>query len=203
MAYWDPLWKDLVIYGQNQNSEPYGDYNSIIDEVIRDGFDGVYLDWVEGFENVDVADAAQKAGKDPAVEMIAFIEEMRTYAAARAPGFIIIQQNAAALIDGHPELIGVIDAIAQEAIWYDGDATDDWNDPNGYDSLNDAYLVKYYTGYLDQYLTAGVPVFACEYAKDYASTAYANALGKGYVPYATRRSLSRLTTTPPPGYSSS
>jgi hypothetical protein len=34
----------------------------------------------------------------------------------------------------------------------------------------------------------------------HADTAYANALGKGYVPYVTRRALSYLTTTPPPGY---
>ena len=162
-----------------------------------------FLFGLPGEENVDVMDAAQAAGKDPAQEMIAFIQEMRTYAAVRDPDFIIIQQNAAALMDGHPELVNVIDAIAQEAIWYDGDATDNWDDPDGYDSENDADLVDYYVGYLDQYLSAGVPVFACEYALDSASTAYANASGKDYVAYVTRRSLSRLTTTPPPGYPSS
>jgi len=202
VAYWDPLWKDIVIYGENQNSQPYGDYGSIIDEVIKDGFDGIYLDWVEGFENADIADVGQAAGKDPAVEMIAFIQEMKDYASARSPNFIIIQQNAAALIDEHPELVSVIDAISQEAIWHDGDATDDWDDSNGYDSANDSSLVDYYIGYLDRYLAAGVPVFACEYALDLAATAYANALGKDYVPYVTRRSLSQLTTTPPPGYPS-
>jgi uncharacterized protein (TIGR01370 family) len=132
--------------------------------------------------------------------MITFIQEMRDYAAIRNPDFIIIQQNAASLIEGHPELTGTIDAIAQEAIWYDGDATDDWNDPDGYDWVNDADLTNYYIGYLDQYLAAGLPVFDCEYALDYADTAYANAYNRGYVPYATRRSLSQLTTTPPPGY---
>jgi endo-alpha-1,4-polygalactosaminidase (GH114 family) len=104
------------------------------------------------------------------------------------------------LIDGHPELFNVIDAIAQEAIWYDGDATDDWDDGDGYDWENDSDLVDYYIGYLDRYLGAGLPVFDCEYALHYASTAYAHSLDRGYVPYATRRSLSRLTTTPPPGY---
>ena len=200
VAYWDEDWKDIVIYGQNQGSHPDRDYNSVIDEVIIDGFDGIYLDWVEAFENTDVITAAQAAGKDPAVEMIAFIQQMRDYAAARNPDFIIVQQNAASLIDGHSELTGVIDAISQEAIWYDGDATDDWNDPDGYDWPNDSSLVSYYIGYLDQYLDAGLPVFDCEYALDYADTAYANALSKEYVPYVSRRSLSQLTTTPPPGY---
>jgi len=94
----------------------------------------------------------------------------------------------------------VIDAIAQEAVWYDGDATDDWGDPDGYDWPNDSDLINYYIGYLEQYLDRDLPVFDCEYALSYADTAYANSLNRGYVPYATRRSLSRLTTTPPPGY---
>jgi cysteinyl-tRNA synthetase len=200
VAYWDPDWKDIVMYGKNQGSHPDRDYNSVIDEVIKDGFDGIYLDWVEAFENEDIVAAAQAAGKDPAKEMIAFIREMRDYGTARNPDFVVIQQNAGSLIDGHPDLVNVIDAIAQEAIWYDGSATDDWNDPAGYDDLNPAWLTDYYLGYLQDYLDSGVPVFDCEYALNYANEAYANSHSKGYAPYVTRRSLSRLTTTPPPGY---
>lgn len=83
VAYWDDRWKDIIIYGQNQDSSPYGDYSSVIDEVIKSGFDGIYLDWVEAFEDDAVADAAQSQGKDPEVEMINFIREMREYAALR------------------------------------------------------------------------------------------------------------------------
>jgi cysteinyl-tRNA synthetase len=200
VAYWDPLWKDVIIYGENQTGAPYGDYTSAIDEAIKDGFDGIYLDWVEGYEDEAVVAAAQAAGKDSAVEMIAFIQEMKDYAAARDPDFIIIQQNAAALSEGHPELLGLIDGIAQEAMWYDGDATDDWDDPDGYDWVQPASLTNYYIDYLEPYLAAGLPVFNCEYALNYADTAYANSYGEGYVPYVSRRSLSQLTTTPPPGY---
>jgi cysteinyl-tRNA synthetase len=198
VAYWDPAWKDIIIYGQD--SDPARDYNSAIDEAIRDGFDGIYLDWVEAFEDDEVAAAARAAGLDPAAEMITFIQEMRDYANPRNPDFVIIQQNAASLIDGRPELVNVIDAISQEAIWYDGEADVDWEDPTGYDWANDASLVNYYLNHLDQYLSAGLPVFDCEYALDYANTAYTSALHHGYVPYVTRRALSRLTTTPPPGY---
>jgi cysteinyl-tRNA synthetase len=200
VAYWDPAWRDIVIYGEHTGSHPDRDYRSAIDEAIRDGFDGIYLDWVEGYEDEDVIAAAQAAGVDPAVEMIAFIDEMRDYATARNPDFLIIQQNAAALLDGHPELLGIIDALAQEAVWYDGDATDDWDDPDGYDWEHDADLTAYYLEYLAGYLAAGLPVFNCEYALAHAETAYANSYAAGFVPYVTRRSLSRLTTTPPPGY---
>jgi len=200
VAYWDEDWKDIVIYGEHQGSHPDRDYDSAIDEAIKDGFDGIYLDWVEAFEDADVVVAAQAEGLDPAVEMIAFIQEMRDDATARDPGFLIVQQNAAALIDGHSELFGIIDAIAQEAVWYDGDATDEWDDPDGTDWVNDVDLTNYYIGYLDQYLNEGLPVFNCEYALTYAAAAYANSYARGYVPYVTRRSLSRLTTTPPPDW---
>ena len=200
VAYWHTDWKDIVIYGENTGSHPDRDYSSVIDQVIKDGFDGIYLDWVEAFENTDVITAAQAAGLDPATEMIGFIQEMRDYATARNPSFVIIQQNAASLIDGHPELLNTIDAIAQEAIWYDGDATEDWADPNGYDWQNESDLTNYYIDYLDQYLAGGLPVFDCEYALAHADTAYAHAYSRGYVPYVTRRSLSQLTTTTPPSY---
>jgi len=156
---------------------------------------------VEGFECSDVITAAQAAGEDPAGEMIAFIQEMRDYATARNPDFIIIQQNAASLIDGHSDLTGTIDAIAQEAVWYDGNADVDWDDPLGYDQSpaeEPAGVIRY----LDQYLAGNLPVFDCEYALTYADTAYANSCSKGYVPYVTRRALSQLTTTPHTGCTS-
>ncbi len=199
VAYWDAAWKDIIIYGKNTGSDPDRDYDSVIDEVIKSGFDGIYLDWVEAFEETDVVAAALAASKDPANEMIDFIQEMRAYATARNPDFIIIQQNAASLIDGRPALTGVIDAIAQEAIWYDGSADVDWGDSRGYDQ-SPAEAPAGVISLLDQYLSGGLPVFDCEYALTHANTAYANALNKGYVPYVTRRSLSQLTTTPPPGY---
>jgi cysteinyl-tRNA synthetase len=200
VAYWDPDWKDVVIYGSNQVQHAGRDYNSIIQEVITDRFDGIYLDWVEAFEDPNVIAAAVADGKDPAVEMIAFINEMRAYATNYNPNFIIIQQNAASLCSNHPELFASIDAIAQEAIWFDGLATDDWENKAGYDRENPEDLVDYYLGYLEQYKTAGVPVFDCEYAYAYAREGYSNALAAGFIPYCTRRSLSKLSTTPPPGY---
>ena len=132
--------------------------------------------------------------------MYIFIKEMKNYAAKRVSNFVIIQQNAASLIETAPGLTNAIDAIAQEAVWYDGDATDDWDDPNGYDRPNDPGLTAYYLDYLADYLAAGLPVFDCEYALDKAGQAYTKADAQGFVPYVTRRSLSKLTTTPPPGY---
>jgi uncharacterized protein (TIGR01370 family) len=144
--------------------------------------------------------AAQGLGLDPASEMIQFIQAMRAYAQARKPGFLMVQQNAPDLLTGHPELLGVIDGIAQEAVWFDGEATDRWGYQRGRDLENPAALTEWYTNLLDQYRGAGLPVFSCEYALGRAQEAYERSLAKGYVPYATRRALSRLSTTPPPEY---
>jgi cysteinyl-tRNA synthetase len=200
VAYWDEDWQDVMMHGLDLGNDPARDYHGAIDQALIDGFDGVYLDWVEGYEDRAVVAAARSAGVDPAVEMVAFLGKIRDYATARQPGFLLIQQNAAELIEGHPELSGVIDAIAQEGIWFDGDATDDWQDPDGYDWENDLDLTVYYLEVLARYQDAGLPVFNCEYALDKASAAYSNSYARGLVPYVTRRSLSRLTTTPPPGY---
>jgi cysteinyl-tRNA synthetase len=200
VAYWDEDWKDIVIHGRNTGQHPDRNYASVLDEVLVDGFDGIYLDWVEAFSDEDVAAEAASQGKDPAVEMIEFIEEMRDYAVGRNPDLLIIQQNAADLSEGHPELFGAIDAIAQEAIWFDGDATDDWTDPGGYDFQNDASLTQWYLDALDPYLAAGLVVFNCEYALSHAVEAYALSYDNDFVPYCSRRPLSALTTTPPPGY---
>jgi cysteinyl-tRNA synthetase len=195
VAYWDVRWKDIVIYGNNQGEDPSRDYRSIIDEVIIDGFDGVYLDWVEGYENEQVIDAAKANEKDPAGEMVQLIQNIKDYAISRRPGFIIIQQNAATLIQEHSELFEIIDAIAQEGVWYSGEATDQWDDPLGYDQEEDPTLTDEYIELLTSYQEAGLPVFVCEYALLQADIAYKNAYDQGYIPYVTRTPLSRLTTT--------
>jgi len=200
VAYWDSRWKDIIIYGRNQATTADRDYTSALDELLDDGFDGIYLDWVEGFENETVIAAAQAEGLDPAEEMVAFIAEIRDYARQRNPDFLVIQQNAAALIGEQPGLADHIDAIAQEGVWYDGVAGDDWDDVEGY-FLNDQELTGEYLDFLSQYLDAGLPVFNCEYAlQEDAADAYQLSLDESYVPYVTRRSLSRLTDTPPSGY---
>lgn len=200
VLFWDTLWKNTVIYGIKSADKPYADYNSIIDEALKDGFDGIYLDWVEAYQDEKVVELAKSQGIDPAFEMKEFFREMRQYAALRNPKFIIIQQNASNLIIDAPATLDFIDAIAQEAVWYDGfGGFDNWDDPGGYDVLNDPGLTEYYVTNLDKYRTAGKPVFNIEYAVKNAAKAYSNSAAKGYIPYCTRRCLAKMTTTPPPG----
>lgn len=200
VLFWDSLWKNTVIYGIKTADKPYADYNSVLDEVLKDGFDGIYLDWVEAYVDERVVEIAKRQGVDPAAEMVKFYSEMKEYAAKRNPKFIIIQQNASNLINDAPASLNYIEAISQEAVWYDGSGGfDNWDDPKGYDELNDPGLTEYYISNLDKYKSAGKPVFCIEYAVKNATKAYSNANSKGYIPYCTRRCLARITTTPPPG----
>jgi cysteinyl-tRNA synthetase len=200
VAYWDEDWKDIVIYGEN-TTNPYGEYVSVLDEVLLDGFDGVYLDWVEGYEDVDIDALAKSEGLNAANEMMLFIQEIQEYGKSRNPDFIVIQQNAAELISKAPGIVNYIDGITQEAIWYDGfGGFDDWDDDEGYDVLNDLDLSNYYLENLENYMEAGIPVWCVEYALENAEEAYALAYEHCMIPHVTRRSLAKLSTTPPPGY---
>ncbi|NOX66504.1 MAG: T9SS type A sorting domain-containing protein, partial [Chlorobi bacterium] len=68
------------------------------------------------------------------------------------------------------------------------------DDPLGYAFIIDQSQSEEYFHYLDQYLSVGLPFFNCEYALNYSDSAYA----KEYIPFVTRRSLSKLITIPPP-----
>ncbi len=102
-----------------------------------------------------------------------------------------------------------MDGIALEGIWYDGDGGfDDWDDPTGFNVLtNDLYpgWTEEVLGHLES-IQPLMPVFCVEYAQDIGgatlgSQAYSLAYGRGFIPYCSRRSLARLSTTPyPPGY---
>jgi cysteinyl-tRNA synthetase len=200
VAYWNSQWQDIMIYGANTGTHPDRDYFSAVDELIIDGFDGIYMDWVEAYEDEAVIAEAQKDGLDPAEEMVKFISRIRQYARERNPDFLIIQQNGSSLLSGQPQLLQVIDAIAQEGIWYENLSDMDWDDPEGYDQPTDPGQTAELLINLKAFKNAGIPVFCCEYALVRASTAYEKASVNGLIGYCSRSSLSKLTTTPPPGY---
>ena len=196
VAFWDARWKRIMMEAPD----------SMLNKILDDGYDGIYLDWVEAFANSAVARLARQQGKDPAVEMIRFIKQLRAHARRRNPTFLVVAQNGAQLVVGHPQYLQQIDAIAQEQTLFDGGADTRWSDRASCDKRVPAtgagYSQAHYDGLLARFRRAGLPVFVVEYACAAANVkeAYARSKRLGYVPYVTRRPLSRLTTTPPPGY---
>lgn len=108
VAYWDAAWQ-TTIAGQD------GLLKSIVDL----GFDGVYLDWIGGFEDDRVIAAARRVGVDAREEMIRWVAQVSTAAKALKPGFKIIGQNATALLTDEAYL-AALDGVAQEDIWFTG-----------------------------------------------------------------------------------
>ncbi len=191
VTFWHPEWKQII----------YGNQNAYLDKIITDGFDGVYLDWVEAFSFEVVENAASSVGKNSRDEMIDFVGEIASYARSKKPGFIVIAQNAVEL-GTSSEYLSIIDAVAQEQVWFDGSA--DPNEAQGDIPMpeNGDFSSQYYIGYLAYFKEAGKPIFTVDYAQQPANVekAYQWAKDNGFIEYVALRQLDRLTETPPPAY---
>ncbi len=219
VAYWYEDWEDIAIYG-------YRDL-SLVQATLDAGFDGIYMDWVEAFSDDSVVDKVQDdfglgraAARSKAAElMFDFIEKIGDHARVTDPDYLVVAQNASDLYEYNPARYReVIDGIALEAIWWDGvnddedadgaGAFDDWGDPAGYNVLTNDLYGDWTEEVLDDLaaLPDGFPTFCVEYAQDIGggnvATEVYDELAPGIcVPYASQRSLSRLSTRPyPDGY---
>jgi cysteinyl-tRNA synthetase len=104
VRYWDERWWQRVLRGR-------------VDQALRAGFDGAYLDTPLAYEQIDPGYAQ---GRDRAAlgrEMAALIARISAYAKARRPGFLIVPQNSPELrrFPGYP---AAIDGIAMEELFY-------------------------------------------------------------------------------------
>lgn len=190
VAYWDGRWKNVVIYDQD----------SLLNMALDDGFDGIYMDWVEAYLEETVVAAADDEGLDPAAEMVALIRDTRDHARARRPGFLLLAQNAAELAEERPEYLRVIDGLAQEDLSFGGEADTEWGDPESGDIPTSREDQDYLVDLFDLYRQAGLPIFCADYAlKDTnVQEAYETAERAGCLGYVSQTPLSRLTDTPPP-----
>ncbi len=190
VAYWDEEWKDIMIYGED----------SALQQVLDDGFNGIYMDWIEAYDDEDVKAAAKEAGVDPKEEMIEFIREIKKYARKQNSDFFIVAQNGAELVKRHKEYLNIIDAIAQENVSYRGQADVKWKSSKSGNIKNK--WRKWDRMALKPYVNAGLPVFSVDYATKIAkiNKAYGFASRHDYIPFVSRTPLSRLPKNRPPGY---
>ncbi len=174
------------------------------------GFDGIYLDWVEAYDDESVREFATNDGvNDPDEAMIEFIERLRAAGRAVTEDFLVIAQNAPYLIDYDIEnntnrYESAIDAVSMEDTWYYGEGDADWDNANAGDLSGDERqqgdfstenrLLKY-----ADFQNRGLPVFTVDYciADETTQIAYTESRNAGLKPLVTRVSLSRVTETPP------
>jgi len=195
VAFWDTRWKNIMIYNED----------SALDQLLDDGFDGIYMDWVAAFNDEIVEQAAYDAGLDPQQEMIDFITEIRDYARARNPEFLIIPQNAPEIDVGHFEYHGIIDGIAMEDIYFYGLADVDWDDPQAGDiavpETGEDFSRQWFHDALVWYGRKGLPILTVDYCRQPANVeeVWLEAYGRGFIPYCSLTPLDRLSETPPTG----
>jgi len=195
VAYWDAEWNEI-----------WTGTGGIIEKLAEFGFDGVYLDWVEGYDDDSVRAAATSDGVDPENEMMLFIEEIGNIGRAINPDFLIVPQNAQYLLDADPSrYASMIDALATEDTWFYGEGDVGWEEPGAGDlSGGERHAGDYSTANRiaqnQKYLDLGIPVFSVDYcvSQTNATTTYVNAYESGFIPLVTRVALSDISETPPP-----
>ncbi len=98
--YWQREWKKIVF--------------QYLEEVKREGFDGVYLDKVDEFEYW--ADVGVASEETLASSMVSFIEDI----SERAGTMLIIIQNGERLLEFRKYLLRFVNGIGVEDLWYNG-----------------------------------------------------------------------------------
>jgi cysteinyl-tRNA synthetase, unknown class len=104
VRYWDARWWNQVIRPR-------------IDQALRAGFDGVYLDTPLAYESVDLRLVPGWTRERLARAMVDLIVRIGRYAKARTPGFWIFPQNSPEL-RRYPGYRDAIDGIGMEELFF-------------------------------------------------------------------------------------
>jgi len=182
VCYWDPGWQQTFC----------GSPTAYLDKIIAAGFDGVYLDKCDVFEDLQARNQ-DVAGTRPDLQgdMIAFIGRLSKYAKAKNPAFVVIMQNAELLLEQEP-LLDVIDGVAKESLLY--------GEP-GPEMPNDADEIKTASELLDIAKNVGRTVFVVEYLNDPAKIRAATSAidAAGYISTISNKNRLLNQLNPDPG----
>ena len=174
VRYWDPAWQAII----------FGSPGAYLDQIIAQGFDGVYLDVIDAFEfwGPDGNNERPSAAQD----MVDFVKTLASYARAQRPGFLVFPQNGSQLSVVDPTYIGTVDGIGAEDTWTVGNRT------------QTRYDTDHVTAWLDLFRDAGKTVLAIDYptVTRRIDEFYARAEARGYVPFNPPRSLDRYVLNP-------
>jgi len=109
VRFWDPAWQSLIVGGSG----------SYLDRIIDAGFDGVYLDIVDGFEFWQDAARGRDIRKEAATDMVDFVARIAEHAwnARGKSQFAIVPQNGEALLE-HDRFRASISAVGKEDILF-------------------------------------------------------------------------------------
>ncbi|MCB0334966.1 MAG: endo alpha-1,4 polygalactosaminidase [Bdellovibrionales bacterium] len=180
VRFWQRKWK-RIIYGRRSGAR-----KSYLDRIIDNGFDGVYLDIIDGYEYW----GSKRRDSYPlyAKRMAKFVIELANYARDKREkaNFIIIPQNGSGILeyldqDLRSAYLSTIDGIGAEDSFFFGPK-----------DIDNSYSPQELTiEWLRQYISVGKPVLAIEYVSDpdYVSLARIAACTEGFLLQVAPRAL--------------
>ncbi len=176
-------WQKTILGDENGKSV----YNSVdsspLYRLMDLGFDGIYLDRVDVYEEVG------KQCPNAEERMVDFVVKLAAHARKRNPHFMVILQNAEDLLK-HPRMVKALDAVAKESLFHGWGGGDGSNTA----STNSADSVKWSTDRMNLMKKAGRPVFVVDYPanRTKADVSVRRIREQGYVPYIAPKSLGVL-----------
>jgi len=160
VKFWQPAWKAIVA--------------SRVRHFLSLGYDGLYLDRVDTYENVQAPGGSRAA-------MIAYVRELAAQARAIKADAAIVVQNAEELLNSD-SYVAAIDAIAKEDLITGANHSGNRN-PSG--------MVSSSVGLLKRAKAKGKAVFVVEYVSAGSASSVAGEIRRlGFVPNFAGRSLS-------------
>lgn len=177
VKYWQADWQKLIL--------------AAVDDAMERGFDGVYLDIVDGFETFEKSGAEFLADRvNPETkqsyrrDMVAWVKAVAARARAKDPAALVIPQNGAELL-AHADFLAVVSAIGIEDLFTEGN------------KLQPAAHTREVLRDLQPILAAKKPVLAVEYPTktDRRARAQQLAAEHGLIWLVTDRELRTLGTS--------
>jgi cysteinyl-tRNA synthetase len=169
VQYWNPGWQAIL----------FGNPNAYLDRVLAAGFDGVYLDGTDAFEQwISTRPSA-------ASDMIDLIGAIASYGRAQQGDFLVIPQNGERLLE-NPRFVEMIDGFAREDLLYS--ETED-------QVRNPAASIVESLRRMRPLIVAAKPILAIEYTSDpqLAASALHELKELGLIGYVARRDLRTLS----------
>lgn len=147
VQYWDPDWQKIMF--------------NYLDKIIASGFDGMYLDIVDGFEywsDPNNGEGLVLNKTDAANRMIDFVEKLTEYARVQKgkPDFYVIPQNGEELLryDTDGSFLRTISGVGVESLYFDQT------------SAQSTESINYRSTDLNKVVVAGKPVLVIDYIND-------------------------------------
>lgn len=191
VRFWDPAWQEIIV----------GKDGCFLDRIIDQGFDGVYLDIIDGYDFWLQPERGSARRPTAAEEMVAFVRRIAEHARVKRGkiDFAVVPQNGEGLLL-FPQYRAAISAIGKEDIFFDQHGKADEKPhvkarPDGGDGVESILQ------HLRLALVDRIPILAVEYLRDWPQDeakiqpTLRRMRENGFIPHFGRRDLGSLSET--------